>query len=79
MELGADAVEVFRPSILLTFADFGGVLAAQPSLETVGFHLFAGVIQLTNALTPPGVTLSALDLVIYIGKQVAFQHFCWAQ
>ena len=44
VELGADPVEVLRLRTFLAFADFGGVLAAEPGFEAVGLDFLASVI-----------------------------------
>ena len=73
VKLGANAIEVFGLRVLFALADFGGVLAAQPRFEAIGFHFLARFVELANAVAPAGVGGGAFGFVD-IGKQVALEH-----
>ena len=73
VKLGADTVEVFRLRPLLALTNLGGVLAAEPRFEAIGFHFFARIVEFADAVAPAGVGGSALGFVD-VGEQVALEH-----
>src|SRR5690606_21713699 len=59
VKLSANAVPVLGPGVLATFADLGGVLTPEPSLQEVRTRVLSLVIKFPQSLAPQFVRLRA--------------------